>query len=136
MKKGKPVGKPVLVGYILDFGAALNPVAASSQSNYQVATMTTERVNKKVSRVLKPITNFTVSYLAATDAVEIAFGRTETFPLGGQIAILEGFTDASGGKLAGATVFDIAPERSQHPSGLSTTRSCRPKGSGDRIRNY
>ena len=109
LKKGKPVGKPVLVGYMLDLGAPLNPTAAN-RANFQVATMTTKKVKKKVTHILKPITNFTVSYVAATDAVDITFSSAETFPTGGQITVLSGVTSATGGALAGTTKFTIAPK--------------------------
>ena len=72
--------------------------------------MSTKKVKKKVTHILKPITNFTVSYVAANDAVDIAFSGTETFPTGGQITVLNGVTSASGGALAGTTVFTIAPK--------------------------
>jgi hypothetical protein len=108
MKKGKPVGKPILVGYMIDFGTALNASAASNKSNYQVATMTTKKIKGKISQIPKPITNFIVSYLAANDAVEITLGGKQTFPTGGQISLLEGLTSASGGKLEGTTMFNIS----------------------------
>jgi hypothetical protein len=110
MKKGKPVGKPILVGYMLDFGAPLNPAAAASRADYQIATITTKKVKKKVTHILKPITNFTVSYLAANDAVDVTFSGTQTFPTGGQITVLSGLTSASGSALAGTTKFTIAPK--------------------------
>ena len=75
MKKGKPVGKPILVGYMLDFSAPLN-AAAVSRANFQAATMSTKKVKKKVTHILKPISNFTVSYVAANDAVDIKFSGT------------------------------------------------------------
>jgi hypothetical protein len=71
---------------------------------------TTKKVKKKVSHILKPITNFTVSYLPANDAVAIAFSGKETFPTGGQITVLEGLTGASGGALEGTIVFNITPK--------------------------
>ena len=57
---------------------------------------------------MHPITKFTVSYLAASDAVEIALGAKETFPTGGQITVLGGLTTASGGMLSGTAVFTIS----------------------------
>ena len=56
----------------------------------------------------KPIANFVVSYLAASDAVQLTFGTRQTFPTGGQITILGGPTIASDGTLTGPAVFTIA----------------------------
>ncbi len=109
LKKGKPVGKPVLVGYTLDFSAPLNP-AAANRADFQVATLTAKKVKKKVTHILKPITNFNVSYVPANDAVDITFSGTETFPTGGQITVQSGVTGATGGALVGTTTFTIAPK--------------------------
>ena len=107
-KKGKPIGKPVLSGYTLDFGVPLNTASASNAANYQLDTVTTKRVHKKVETILHPIKNFTVSYVPATDAVEIKLRATETFPTGGQLTVLGGETTAAGGTLTGPAVFTIS----------------------------
>jgi hypothetical protein len=108
-KKGKPVGKPVVAGFTLDFSVPLNAAAASNPGNYQVDTVTTKRVKGKAKHILHPIAIFTVSYAAASDAVTIAFAGKETFRTGGQITVLGGVTAASGGPLEGPTVFTITP---------------------------
>jgi hypothetical protein len=69
---------------------------------------TFRRVKKETQRILHPITNFTVSYVAAVDAVEITLGTTEPFPTRGQITVLSGLTTASGGTLTGNAVFAIS----------------------------
>jgi hypothetical protein len=107
-KKGKPTGKPVLSGFTVDFGVALNSTAASNAANYQVDTVTTKKVKKKKETILHPITNLTVSYLAASDAVEITLGANQTFPTGGQITVLGGLTSASGGTLSGPATFTLS----------------------------
>ena len=104
-KKGKPTGKAVLSGFTLDFGVPLNAAAAAK---FQVDTITTKKVKKKTVQILHPITKFTVSYVAASDAVEITFGANETFPTGGQLTVLSGLTTASGGTLSGNAVFTIS----------------------------
>ena len=96
LKKGKPVGKPVLTGFTFDFSGPLNSNAASDPANYEVDTMTKKKVKKKVEHILRPITNFTVSFTAASDAVMIAFTRKEKFPTGGQITVLGGPDDGFG----------------------------------------
>ena len=112
-KKGKPVGKAALLGFTLDFGSPLDPSAATDAANYQVDSVTTRKVKKKVEHILHPITNFMVSYSAASDAVTIAFGSPETFPTGGQIAVLGGVTGGTGGPVVFAISKggkSIAPE--------------------------
>jgi hypothetical protein len=106
-KKHKHAGKSVVSGFTLKFGVPLNAAAAGNAANYQVDTITTKKGKKKTGQILHPITNFKVSYLAASDAVEISFGSTETFPTGGQITVLSGETTASGGTLVGSAEFVI-----------------------------
>ena len=118
-KKGKPIGKAVLSGFTLDFGVPLNAAAASIAANYQVDTVTTKRVKKKIETILHPIKKFTVSYVAASDAIEIKLGAKETFPTGGQITVLGGLTTASGGTLTGPAVFTISKGGKTHPAVVS-----------------
>ncbi len=105
LKKGKPTGKAVLTGFMLDYGVALNSAAAS---HYQLDTTSIKKVKKQKQTILHPITNFTVSYLAASDEVEITLGATEKFPTGGQLTVLGGATTAVGGTLTGNAVFTVA----------------------------
>ena len=107
-KKGKPIGKAVLSGFALDFSVPLNAASASNTANYQVDTVTTMRVKRKIETILHPIKNFTVSYVAASDAIQIKLGATETFPTGGQITVLGGLTTASGSTLSGPAVFTVS----------------------------
>ena len=67
-----------------------------------------EKVQEGAQTILHPITNFTVSYVPATDAIEIAFTATETFATGGQITVLSGVTTATGGTLTRNAVFTIS----------------------------
>jgi hypothetical protein len=107
-KKGKPTGKAVLSGFTLDFGVALNAAAADTAANYQLDTVTTKKVKKKIETTLHPVANFRVSYIAASDAVQITFGSKQAFPMGGRITVLPGLTTASGATLTGPAVFTIA----------------------------
>ena len=102
------MGKAVLSGFTVDFGVPLNAADAANRANYQLDTVTTKKVKKKTETILHPITKFTVSYLAASDAVEIKLGATETFPTGGQLTVLGGETTAAGGTLSGPAVFTIS----------------------------
>ena len=105
---GKPTGKAVLSGFTLDLGVPLNAASASDSANYQVDAVTTKRVKKKIETILHPIKKFTVSYVAASDAIEIKFNAMETFPTGGQLTILGDMTTASGDTLSGPAVFTIS----------------------------
>jgi hypothetical protein len=105
-KKGRPVGKPVLAGFEFEFSSPLNPASATNSANYQVDILTKKRVKKKVERILHPITTFNVSY--SNDTVTIVLARRETFKTGGQITILNSLAGASGGAVAGTTVFTIS----------------------------
>ena len=107
-KNGKPTGKPVLSGFTIDFAVPLDAAAADNAANYQVDTVSTKKVKKKVETIFHPITKFTVSYLADSDAVEIKFGSNEKFPTGGQITILGGMTTTQGGTLSGTAIFTIS----------------------------
>ncbi len=107
-KHGKPTGKAVLSGFTLDFGVPLNTASASSAASYQVATVSTKRVKKQIETILHPIKKFTVSYVAANDAIEIKLGAMQTFPTGGELTVLGGLTTASGGTLSGPAVFTIS----------------------------
>ena len=83
-------------------------------ASFQVDTTSTKRVRKQTVRTLHPITNFTVSYVAATDSVILTFtGKRPTFPTGGQIEVIGGpsggVSGASGETLAETTGFKISP---------------------------
>ena len=86
------------------------PVGSSRANvdNHQIDTVTTKKVKKKKETIPHSITNFTVTYLAASDAVEITLGAKETFPTGGQIMVLGGLSTAAGGTLSGTAVFTIS----------------------------
>ena len=87
-KKGKPVGKAVLTGFAIEFSAPLNQASATNRLNFQLDTVTTKKVKKKVTTILHPITKFTVSYIPATDSVDLTLIGTQTFPTGGQLTIV------------------------------------------------
>ncbi len=112
-KKGKPIGKPVLSGFLFDFSQALSATSATNNANYQVDTVTTKRVKKQTRRILHPITSFSVAYSAANDSATLTFAGKQTFKKGGQISLLggseSGITGASGAELAGTKVFAISP---------------------------
>jgi hypothetical protein len=115
-KKGKPVGKAVLTGFTVDFSAPLNQASATNRLNFQLGTVTTKKVKKKVTTILHPITNFTVSYIPSTDSIDLTLIGTQTFPTGGRLTIVNrppgGVAGASGAPLAGTTVLAISKKGS------------------------
>jgi hypothetical protein len=107
-KHGKPVGKPVLTGFTLEFNTPLSVAAVSDPGNYEIDAVTTKRVKKNLDRVLKPIKSFTVTYEPANNSVMLNFSSAQAFRSGGQITVLPGVTGASGAVLSGITDFTIA----------------------------
>ena len=98
-KKGKPIGKPVLSGFVFDFSQPLNPSSAANSANYQVDTITTKRVKKQTRHILHPITSFSVAYSAANDSVTLTFAGKQTFRTGGQITVVGGSPSGVTGSL-------------------------------------
>ena len=112
MKKGKPVGPAVLTGFTLTFNTSLNQSTATNRGNYQLATVTTKKVKKKTTTILHPIAGFIVSYITATDTVDVNLIGTQTFPTGGGLTIVStpsrGVTSTSGLPISGKTTFAIS----------------------------
>ena len=66
-------------------------------------------MGKKTKTILHPITNFTVSYVAGTDTVDLSLIGTQAFASGGQLTVVKsGVMGASDAALAGSTVFAIS----------------------------
>jgi hypothetical protein len=113
LKHGKPVGKPVLVGYMLDFSNRLNASNATLASSYQVDVISTKTVNRKKVTVLQPLTGFRVSYNDTSESVSLMFTSPQTFKTGGQITVISGptsgVTDITGAFISGQKVLSISP---------------------------
>ncbi len=111
-KKGKPTGKAVLTDFIFNFSAPLDQTTAAIAANYQLDSISTKKVKKKTKTILHPITGFTVSYIQATDSVDLKLIGTQAFPTGGRLTVLSGspgeVSSASGTPLEGTTVFAIS----------------------------
>ena len=122
-KKHKPVGKPTLTGFRLDFSTAMNPANAGNAGNYQVDWISTRRVKKKVVNIVHPVP-FHVQYDAATHSVSLLLSGKQAFARGGQITVIAappgGVSGASGVLLDGGDtgqagdngVFSILPAAS------------------------
>ena len=99
-------------GFSLEFSASLNQTTATNAANYELDTVTTKKVKKKVKTILHPIKSFKVSYSASADVVNLTLVGKQTFPTGGQLPIVNsapgGVEGATGVLLGGKTVFAIA----------------------------
>jgi hypothetical protein len=113
-KKGNPVGKPVFVGFALDYSTAMNPATAGLAANYQVASAVIKRVRKKRITVFQPV-NVTAAYNPSTEAVTLTIQGKPKFTKGGQIKVVAasptGVSSAAGVLLdSNDTVFTILPK--------------------------
>ena len=113
-KRGKKVGKPVSVGFELDYSTAMNPATAGLAANYQVTAYTTRRVKRRRILVTEPV-DVQAAYDASRNAVILTIAGKQTFAKGGQITVIatppNGVSDAAGDFLAaGDTVFNILPK--------------------------
>jgi len=113
-KKGKPVGKPVLVGFALDYSTAMDPSTAGLAADYQVDSAVTKRVKEKRMTVLQPV-KFTAAYNPTTNSVTLTIKGKPTFAMGGQIKVIasppNGVSSEAGVLLdTSDTVFAILPK--------------------------
>ncbi len=112
-KKGKPIGRSILSGFVFDFSEPLNPTSAVNSGNYQVDAIITKRVKKQTRRVFQPLRSVAVSYSASADSITLKFTRKQAFPKGGEITVVggstSGVTSTSGATLIGNQVFMISP---------------------------
>ena len=86
-KKGKSVGKPLLVGFVLDYSTAMDPSTASLAANYQVDRAVIKRVKEARITVLRPV-NITSAYNQSSDSVTLTVKGKPKFATGGQIKII------------------------------------------------
>ena len=100
-------GKEVLTGFSFSYSQGLNGLKAVDAANYEVEPVVIEKVKRKQVHVLRPLTNFTVSYNPNDNEATLKFTKAETFPDGGQITVSSGVTSGSGLSLGGTTVFRI-----------------------------
>jgi streptogramin lyase len=87
MKKGKPVGKAVLQGFVLDFSIAMNPATAGSAANYTVGAMPAKHGKKKSVPTLIPVP-VTALYDPVKHSVTLTIAGKQTFAKGGQITVI------------------------------------------------
>jgi hypothetical protein len=109
---GKPIGKPVLT-FVFQFNTAMNPATVADKSNYQLDSISTKKVKKKVETVLHPVAIQSATYSASTNSVTLVTKATKTtFPKGGQLTVIGspsgGVESAAGAFPAGNAVFTIS----------------------------
>jgi hypothetical protein len=86
-KHHKPVGKPILTGFEIEFSTAMNPASVGNAGNYQVDWISTKRAQKKPKHVLHPVP-IRAQYNAAGDSVNLLLEGTQAFKDGGQITVV------------------------------------------------
>jgi hypothetical protein len=110
-KKGKPVGKPIFVGYEINFSTAMNEATTRSSSNFVVDQLVIKTVKRKKVHVLKPV-RFTITGVTS-NSVTLKPAGYQNFPKGGMIVINtstpSGVTSSSGVYLSGSGVIAITP---------------------------
>ena len=116
-KKGKKVGKPVFVGFELDYSTAMDPTSAGSASNYQITSTTTKRVKKKNVTVYVPVLVRAAHYDPTRNSVTLTIVGKQAFAKGGQLRVIAtppgGVSSATGAFLAAKdTLFAIQPKAS------------------------
>ena len=129
-KKGKPVGKAVLTGFIIDFSAPLNPATATNRVNFELDTVTTKKVKKKVTRILHPITKFTVSYSSASDSVNSTLVGTQAFRPAASLRLSAARRAESAARQARRSV--VPPCLPSRQRGARSRRRCRRPGATSR----
>ena len=86
-RKGKPVGKAVLVGFTLDYSIAMNSTTASSVANYQVTSTSIKRGKKKKVKVHTPVILTAAVYNPSTNSVTLNVQGNPKFAQGGEITV-------------------------------------------------
>jgi virginiamycin B lyase len=113
-KNGKPVGKPVLTGYRLDFSEAMSPTTAGNQANYVIKQTTIKKTGRKTVTKYLPV-RLTANDDAASNSVSLMLIGKPAFAQGGVLIVIDtppgGVSSATGDPLSGGTtVFAIAPK--------------------------
>ncbi len=104
-KKGKPVGKPVLVGFALDYSTTMNPATAGLTANYQITSTTNKRVKKQTVTVFQPVASG-AAYNASNESVTLFIQGEPKFAKGGQIKVI--YSPPSGVSSEGGVPLDAS----------------------------
>ena len=85
-KRGKPIGKPFMVGFAFEYSTSMDPASAGLAANYQIDTVTKGHVKNNTSFVLKPVA-FTSAYGSSTNTVMLTIKGKPNFAKGGRITV-------------------------------------------------
>ncbi len=112
-KTGKPVGKPVVVGFALDYNTAMYAASAGLATNYQVTYTTTQHGRKRHANAARPVV-VQSSYDAFRNVVTLMIVGKQSFAKGGRITVNDvppsGVSSTTGVYLASNdTVLTILP---------------------------
>ena len=87
-KKGKPVGKAMLLGFTLDYNTAMDSATAGLVNNYQVTSTSTRRVKKQTVPVQTPVRVTKAVYNPSTHSVTLYIQGNPKFAKGGEITVI------------------------------------------------
>jgi hypothetical protein len=109
-KKGKPVGRAVIIGYQFTFNEPMNS-SISNPSNFQVQLLVPGKGRGK--RAQPPhyqATGFSLKPISSTQVQVLTGSRTnKTFKKGGRIMVGTGIQSAAGTPLGSNVVYNISP---------------------------
>jgi hypothetical protein len=112
-KHGKPIGMPKL-SFVFEFSTAMDPASVNNTNNYQLDSVSTKKIKKRVQTVLHSIGIQSATYNASTNSVTLVTSATSTkFPKGGRLTVIGspvGIESAAGAFLAENAVFMISPK--------------------------
>ena len=103
-KKGKPVGKPILQGFTLEFSRPMGTSAGDSV-DYSLERIVAKATKKKPAK-LKNV-GFAVAYSPSDDTVTVKITGNQTFPNGGLLDVSDTVTSADGVTHSGDNAFAI-----------------------------
>ena len=111
-KKGKPIGKPTLAGFTIDFSTAMKQGTIGAPGNYVVEMVVLKKqAKRKRVEVAQPI-GFSVTNVT-TQSVSLTLAGKQKFPKGGKLTVIAsppgGVESTSGVFLAANGVFTILP---------------------------
>ncbi len=106
-KRGKPVGKPVLTGFTIEFSRPMGATAANSAfDQLENVRANAHGIN---SAAHMSAVGITVSYDASSNTATVGLAGKQSFPKGGVLMVSPSVASASGGSLTGTSNFAIAP---------------------------
>jgi hypothetical protein len=104
-KKGKPVGKPVLQGFTLEFSGPMGS-SAGDRADYSLEAIVSKATKKKPAKLRS--VEFTVAYTLSDDnTVTINVAGNPTFANGGLLVVGDAVTSSAGATLSGNNSFSI-----------------------------